>query len=387
VSTKDYLEKDYYKALGVAKDAPADEIKKAYRKLARQNHPDANKGDPASEERFKEISEAYDVLSDAARRKEYDEARSLFGAGGRFRAAGNGAGAQGFDLGDLFAQAGGASGAGLGDVLGNLFGGGFGGTPRRAPRRGADVESEVRISFVESVEGRTVPLRKTGEKPCSACHGTGGRDGEMPHTCPTCGGSGQTSVGGGSGFAFAEPCRTCKGRGLVVEHPCPVCNGSGREASSEVINVRLPAGVKDGQRIRLKGRGMPGERGGPAGDLLVLVHVDPHPVFGRAGDDLTVTLPVTFAEAALGADVRVPTLTGGSVGVKIAPGTPSGRVLRVRGRGVPRKDGTYGDLLVTIEVAVPRRLSEDARRAVEALREATSGEDPRAELLAAVGRR
>ncbi|RZS90989.1 molecular chaperone DnaJ [Motilibacter rhizosphaerae] len=386
MSTKDYLEKDYYKALGVSKDAPADEIKKAYRKLARESHPDANKGDATAEERFKEISEAYDVLSDAGRRKEYDEARALFGAGGgRFRAGGPGP--QGFDLGDLFAQAGGSSGAGLGDLLGGLFGGGGGARrPGAAPRRGADVESEVTLSFVESVEGRTIPLRKSSEKPCPECKGTGGRGGEMPHTCPTCGGSGQTTTGGGSGFAFAEPCRTCRGRGLVVDDPCPLCGGSGHAPASETITVRVPAGVRDGQRIRLKGRGAAGERGGPSGDLLVLVHVRPHPVFARSGDDLTLTLPVSFPEAALGAEVRVPTIDGSTVGMRIPAGTPSGRTLRVRGRGVPRKDGTTGDLLVTVEVAVPARLSDEARTAVEALRAATSGEDPRAELLAAARR-
>ncbi|RKS80493.1 molecular chaperone DnaJ [Motilibacter peucedani] len=386
MSTKDFLEKDYYKALGVAKDAPADEVKKAYRKLARQFHPDANKGDAGAEERFKEISEAYDVLSDPTRRKEYDEARSLFGSGGagRFRAPGGAGPGPGFDLGDIFAQAGGGSG-GLGDVLGGLFGGG--GRRGAGPRRGSDVESEVRISFVESVEGLTVPLRMTSEKPCPACRGTGGRDGALPHTCPTCGGSGQTSVGGGSGFAFAEPCRTCKGRGLVVDDPCPVCSGSGHAAASEVINVRLPAGVKDGARVRLKGRGTPGERGGPAGDLLVLVHVTPHPVFGRDGDNLTLTLPVTFAEAALGADIRVPTLAGSTVTLKVPAGTANGRTFRVRGRGAPRKDGTKGDLLVTVSVAVPAKLSDDARAALEAFAAATAGDDPRAALLSAATRR
>lgn len=384
MSTKDFLEKDYYKALGVSKDATADEIKKSYRKLARQYHPDANTGVAGAEDRFKEISEAYDVLSDATRRKEYDEARSLFGSGaGRMRPPGGG-GQAGFDLNDLFAQAGGASGGGLGDVLGGLFGQG-----RRpaGPRRGADVESEVRISFRESVEGLTVPLRKTSDKACPECKGTGGRNGALPHTCETCGGSGQTSVGGGSGFAFAEPCRTCKGRGLVTDDPCPVCSGSGRAATSEVINVRLPSGVRDGQRIRLKGRGAPGERGGPAGDLMVLVHVTPHPVFGRDGDNLTLTLPVTFAEAALGGEVRVPTLGGSSVTLRLAPGTTNGRTLRVRGRGVTRKDGTKGDLLVSVEIAVPAKLSDEAREALGVFAAATTGDDPRAALYAAAERR
>ncbi|NHC46584.1 molecular chaperone DnaJ [Motilibacter aurantiacus] len=376
MSTKDFLEKDYYKALGVSKDASADEIKKSYRKLARQYHPDANKGDAASEERFKEISEAYDVLSDAKRRKEYDDARSLFGSGaGRFRSAG-GPGGVSFDIGDIFggAAAGGAQG-GLGDVLGGLFGG-----VRRpgGPRRGADVESEVSISFLESIDGRTVALRKSSEKPCQECNGTGGRNGSMPRTCPECEGTGRTSVGGGSGFAFAEPCRNCKGRGLVVDDPCPNCHGSGRAQGSEVLNVRIPAGVKDGQRIRLKGKGAPGERGGPAGDLYVTVHVAPHPVFGRSGDDLTVTVPVSFPEAALGTELKVPTLGGNPVTLRLPAGTANGRTMRARGKGATRKDGTRGDLLVTVQVAVPAKLSAKAKAALEAYAEATAGDDPRA---------
>ncbi|NHC15764.1 molecular chaperone DnaJ [Motilibacter deserti] len=383
MSTKDFLEKDYYKALGVSKEASAEEIKKSYRKLARQYHPDANKGDSASEERFKEISEAYDVLSDAKRRKEYDDARSLFGSGaGRFRSAGGGPGGVSFDIGDIFgATSGAGAGAGgLGDVLGGLFGG-----VRRpgGPRRGADVESEVTISFVESVEGLTVPLRKSSDKPCPECSGTGGRGGSMPRTCPECQGTGRTSVGGGSGFAFAEPCRNCKGRGLVVDDPCPNCHGSGRAQGSEVLNVRIPAGVKDGQRIRLKGKGASGERGGPAGDLYVTVHVTPHPVFGRNGDDLTITVPVTFAEAALGAELRVPTLGGAPITLRLPAGTANGRTMRARGKGATRKDGTRGDLLVTVEVAVPAKLSAKARSALEAYAEATAGDDPRAGLYAA----
>lgn len=380
MSTKDFLEKDFYKVLGVPKDAKADEIKKAYRKLARQYHPDANKGDAAAEERFKEISEAYDVLSDEARRKEYDEARALFGSGG-FRVPGGAGGGQfGFDLGDLFGTAGAGSAGGLGDVLGGLFGG-RGGRPGAArPRRGADVESEVTLSFSDAVHGATVPLRMTSEKACPACSGTGGRGGSLPHQCPTCLGTGQTSRNQG-GFAFAEPCRTCRGRGLVVDDPCPECQGSGRAVGTKVMNVRIPAGVHDGKRIRLKGKGAPGERGGPAGDLLVLVHVTAHPVFGRREEHLTLTLPVTFAEAALGAEVQVPTLGGPPVTLRIPPGTANGRTFRVRGRGAARADGTKGDLLVTVSVVVPPALDETGREALEAYRSATKGEDPRAGLI------
>lgn len=386
MSTKDFIEKDYYQTLGVAKGATADEIKKSYRKLARKYHPDANKGEAAAEERFKEISEAYDVLADAGRRKEYDDARALFGPGGPgggFRMPG-GAGPGGsttYDFGDLFGGDGTGTGGmgGLGDILGGIFGNRAGGRGT-APRRGADVESEVTLGFEDAVAGATVALRMASERPCTACHGTGGRGGALPRQCPACLGTGQTTRNQG-GFAFAEPCRECRGRGMVVEDACPDCHGSGRAMGSRTINVRIPAGVRDGQRIRLKGRGAPGERGGPGGDLFVLVHVGAHRLFGRSGDNLTLTVPVTFAEAALGSDVRVPTLGGSPVTLKLAAGTSNGRTLRVRGRGVTRKDGSKGDLLVTVDVVVPSRLGGKAREAVEALRDATAGEDPRTGLV------
>jgi molecular chaperone DnaJ len=385
VSTKDFIEKDYYKTLGVAKDAKPDEIKKSYRKLARKFHPDANKGDTASEEKFKEISEAYDVLADPARRKEYDEARTLFGPGGAggFRMpGGNAGGGAPFDFGDLFGGAAAGQG-GLGDILGGIFGN-RGGGARAAPRRGADVESEVTLDFDDAVDGATVALRMASEQACPACRGTGGKDGSLPHQCPACLGTGQTTRNQG-GFAFAEPCRECRGRGMVVDEPCPDCHGSGRAMGSRTINVRIPAGVKDGQRIRLKGKGAPGERGGPAGDLFVVVHVRPHKLFGRSGDNITLTVPVGFAEAALGGEIRVPTLGGAPVTLKLAPGTSNGRTLRVRGRGATRKDGSRGDLLVTVQVVVPDKLSSKARQAVEAFRDATVDDDPRAGLIAPDG--
>ncbi|MEP6762428.1 MAG: molecular chaperone DnaJ [Sporichthyaceae bacterium] len=384
MSARDFLEKDYYKALGVPKDAKPAEIKKAYRKLARQFHPDANKGDSAAEDRFKEVSEAYDVLSDDKRRKEYDEARTLFGAGGfPRRGTGGGAGGPGggfaFDLGDLFGQPGGQGAGGLGDVLGGLFGGRAGGRTTAA-RRGADMESEVTLSFHDAVDGVTVPLRMASDKPCPSCHGTGGRNGALPTQCPICLGTGQTTRNQG-GFAFAEPCRNCRGRGLVVEDPCPTCHGSGRALGTRTLNVRIPAGVRGGQHIRLKGKGAPGERGGPSGDLIVTVDVHSHRLFGRKGDNLTLTLPVTFPEAALGAEIKIPTLSGSPVTLRIPAGTTNGRTFRVKGRGVTRKDGTKGDLLVTADVVVPAKLDASGKQAVEALRNATAGEDPRAGLL------
>ena len=383
MSTKDYVEKDYYKVLGVAKDATTADIKKSYRKLARQYHPDANKGDPKSEEKFKEISEAYDVLSDDKRRKEYDEARSLFGGG--FRAPGGGGFP--FDLGDLLGnnQGGGGAGGGIGDILGGLFNRGRtpgtpGPTTAGTGRRGTDIESEATISFMQSIEGVTIPLRMTSEQPCRSCSGTGAAAGTTPRVCPACSGTGQTSTNQG-GFAFSEPCRECKGRGLVVDNPCPTCNGSGRAASTRTLQARIPSGVKDGQRIRLKGKGAPGERGGPSGDLYVVVHVKPHPIFGRDGDNLTVTVPVTFPEAVLGADIKVPVLGGLPVTVKLPAGSANGRTMRVRGKGAPLRDGGRGDLLVTFEVAVPVHLNDDAKAALEGFRTATADNDVRAELL------
>jgi molecular chaperone DnaJ len=383
MSTKDFLEKDYYKALGVSKSAKPAEIKAAYRKLARKYHPDANKGDASAEERFKEISEAYSVLSDEKRRKEYDEARSLFGTGG-FRVPtgsrpGGAGGGFNFDLGDIFGGAGDAASGGLGDLFGTVFNRGRT-TAQNRPRRGADVETETTLSFSDAIDGITVPLRLTGEGPCPTCHGTGAKAGTVPKVCPTCGGTGQSSRNLGS-FGISEPCKECRGRGLVVDDPCPSCSGSGRAMSSRTIQARIQAGVADGQRVRVPGKGAPGERGGPPGDLFVRVHVKPHPVFGRSGSDLTVTVPVTFAELALGAEVKVPSHRGAPVTVRIPAGTPNGRTFRVPGKGVRRKDGTNGNLLVTVEVTVPKDLNGKARSAIEELREATAGTDPREALL------
>lgn len=330
MSTKDFIEKDFYKVLGVPKDATEAEIKKAYRKLAREFHPDANKGNAKAEERFKEISEANDVLGDPKKRKEYDEARALFGNGGFRPGPGAGGGNFNFDLGDLFgggAQGGaggaGGFGGGIGDVFGGLFNRGGAGTGTRTqPRRGQDIDTEVTLSFTEAVDGATVPLRMTSQAPCKACSGTGDANG-TPRVCPTCVGTGQVARGSGGGFSLTDPCPDCKGRGLIAENPCEICHGSGRAKSSRTMQVRIPAGVSDSQRIRLRGKGAPGERGGPAGDLYVTVHVDAHPVFGRKGDNLTVTVPVTFAEAALGGEVRVPTLGGPPVTLKLPRARPT----------------------------------------------------------------
>jgi len=376
-SNADWANKDFYKVLGVDKDADAAAIKKAYRKLAREHHPDSKPGDKAAEERFKEIAEAYDVVGDPEKRKEYDQMRSMFaggfpgGGGGGFNfpgGFGGGTTTGGFDISDLF---------------GNLFGGGGGATRSSARRatRGADLETEATIDFTDAVDGTTVALRMSSDSACPTCKGTGGKPGTTPHVCPTCEGAGMVISNLGGAFSMNETCPECHGRQLVYDQPCPTCHGSGRGRSSRTLQVRIPAGVKGGQRIRIKGKGAPGENGGPAGDLFVTVHVRHHAVFGRKGDSLTLTAPVTFDEAALGAEIKVPTLGGSPVTLRIPAGTPNGRVLRVRGRGATRKDGSKGDLLVTVEVEVPAQLDDAARAAIAAYREATAGRDPRAGLF------
>jgi molecular chaperone DnaJ len=376
MAASDWATKDFYKILGVKKDASQDDVKKAYRKLARDNHPDSNPGNKAAEDRFKEISEAYAVLGSKDKRKEYDEQRSLFGqfrgggAPGGFRPPGGG-GPQDFDMSDLF---------------GGLFGGGRGrGRGRPQARKGDDLETEATITFQQAVDGATLPLRMTSDEPCAHCHGTGARPGTTPKVCPKCQGSGMQTAASGGVFAMTEPCDECRGRGLIVEHPCDICRGSGRAPSSRTLNVKVPAGVKDGQRIRLKGKGGQGDNGGPAGDLFLLVHVEPHRLFGRKGEHLTITVPVTFDEAALGAQIQVPTLDGPPVRIRIPAGTPTGRTFRATGKGGATKAGGHGDLLVTVEVQVPTELSDEERAAIEVLREARGERTPRDGLFEAVG--
>jgi molecular chaperone DnaJ len=390
MSTKDYIEKDYYQALGVAKDASAADIKKAYRKLARELHPDKNPGNAEAEAKFKEVSEAYDVLSDEKRRKEYDEARSLFAGGGAFR-GGNFGGAGGgfpgggstFDVSDLFGDAGtSTSSGGLGDIFGGLFTGGT--TSRRrttTPTKGQDVEAEVTLGFDEAVHGAMLPLQLSGPATCRTCHGSGARPGTQPHVCPVCGGSGFVSRNQGA-FGFSEPCRECRGTGQIIDDPCPDCQGTGVTTQTRTINVRVPAGVRDGARLRIPGKGLPGTRGGPAGDLFVTVHVGEHELFGRRGDHLTLTVPITYPEATLGTTLRVPTLDG-SVALKVPAGTANGRTFRVRGRGIAKRGGGTGDLLVTVDVAVPQKLSGEARDALEKYA-AAQDDDPRPRITAAV---
>ncbi len=385
MAQREWVEKDFYKELGVSSDASAKEIKTAYRKLASDLHPDKN---PDGAERFKAVSEAYSVLSDDAKRKEYDETRRLFAGGGfgrRFNGGGGGgdfAGGFGgdgaeFNLNDLFDAAGRSGGNNIGDLFGGLFGRGAQPRPSR-PRRGNDLETETELDFLEATKGVAMPLRLTSPAPCTNCHGSGARPGTSPKVCPTCNGSGVISRNQGA-FGFSEPCTDCRGSGSIIEHPCDECKGTGVTTRSRTINVRIPPGVEDGQRIRLAGQGEAGLRGAPSGDLYVTVHVRPDKVFSRDGDDLTVAVPVSFSELALGTTLSVPTLDG-KVGVRVPKGTTDGRILRVRGRGVPKRSGGQGDLLVTVKVAVPPNLEGAAKEALEAyaVAERSSGFDPRA---------
>jgi molecular chaperone DnaJ len=378
----DWLTKDFYSVLGVGKDASADDIKKAYRKLARANHPDSNPGDSSKHDRFKAVAEAYDVVGDPDKRKKYDEMRALGtgGFGGGFGRGGAGGG--GFDINDLLRDR--AATGGFGDMFGDLFGGGAprGRTRTQArPTKGQDVETTATIAFTDAVDGVTINLRLTSDAACPTCSGTGGKPGTKPHICPECEGAGFVVSSVGGAFSLNETCPACGGRQLVYDEPCPTCSGSGRGTSARSIQARIPAGVKDGQRIRLRGKGGAGENGGPAGDLLVTVKVTPHRLFGRKGDHLTLDVPVSFDEAALGAEIKIPTLGGAPVTLKIPPGTPNGRTFRVRGKGARKSDGTMGDLLATVQVQVPAQLDPAAREAVEAFRAATAGKPLRANLF------
>lgn len=360
---REWFEKDYYKVLGVPDTADAKTITKAYRKLARESHPDTHPGDAKAEERFKEISAAYDVLGDDGKRKEYDEVRRLGPMAGMGGPGGAGPGGFNFNVGA----------EGLGDLLGQMFGRGRRGSGPSAaagPQRGADVEATLTIDFAESVHGLTTTLHLTSDAQCSTCSGSGARPGTAPKVCSQCGGRGVVDDNQGV-FSFSSPCRGCGGGGVIVEHPCGTCRGSGVEHRPREVQARIPAGVADGQKIRLRGRGGPGRSGGPAGDLIVECHVIPHSVFGRSGLDLTVRVPVTFAEAALGGDIDVPTLDGQRVTLRLRPGTQSGSRHRVKGKGIVTTKG-HGDLIVTTDVHVPSELTTDQRAAVEAFAKATT---------------
>jgi molecular chaperone DnaJ len=357
-----------YDTLGVKKGASADEVKKAYRKLAAKYHPDKNPGDASAEEKFKEVQNAYDVLSDAEKRKQYD----------RF---GDANGRRGFDPGDFNFRGGENFNVGdLGDLFGGLFNRGTTRTRRPQAERGADIEAPVSLSFEDSLRGLETKIPVEVTTACRECGGTGAEPGTTPVICPECNGRGVISESQGL-FALSQPCPRCRGNGTVIEKPCHKCNGSGTERRGRRYSVRIPAGVKDGTRIRLKGKGEVGRAGGPAGDLIVVTRVEPSKLFERRGADLVIDVPVTYAEAALGATVEVPTPHGGRVSLKVPPGTQDGRQLRIRGHGAPKlKGGGKGDLIARLRVSVPKKLTKKEREALEELQK-VSREDPREALF------
>jgi molecular chaperone DnaJ len=368
---REWFEQNYYKTLGVDESATAKEITKAYRKLARESHPDKNPGNTEAEERFKEVSAAYDVLGDDTKRTEYDEVRQLGPLGGM--RGGGPPGGFNFNVGDM------SGGGGLGDVIGNMFGGrrARGPSSGAGPRRGSDMEAQLTVDFADSVKGITTTLFLTTDAKCSTCGGNGARQGTSPIVCSNCGGRGVVDDNQGM-FSLSSPCPACGGQGVRIEQPCDTCLGSGVEKRPREVKTRIPAGVRDGQTIRLKGRGGPGRNGGPAGDLLVRLNVAPHHQFGRSDDNLTVSVPVTFSEAALGGEIDVPTLDGPTVRLRLKPGTQSGSRHRVRGKGIVGKQRS-GDLIVTVNVEIPEVLSDEQREAIERLAEATTV-DPRTTL-------
>ncbi len=368
---------DYYKVLGVGKNATDEEIKKAYRKLARKYHPDRNPGDKPAEERFKQISQAHDVLSDPDKRKEYDR-------GGMFAGF---AGSGGFDPSQFASGFTGGGSGGFGDMLSNLFGGAAGGGQRgraaagqRPPQaRGHDLETEVSLSFDQAVNGTQVSLSVPTSKPCPTCNGSGARPGTSPKVCPVCNGRGVEAQSQGI-FSISQPCSNCKGSGTVIEHPCPTCEGSGAQRSVRRLRVNIPAGVRDGSRIKLAGKGDPGVRGVPPGDLYVITRVSESTIFKRHGDNLEIEIPLTIPEAIRGAVIEVPTLSG-SKRLRVAAGTKHGTVQRLRGEGPPRLGGKgNGDLRYRFVIDVPASLSAEQSEAVDRLSQVMNG-DPRANLF------
>ncbi|MGN6167626.1 MAG: molecular chaperone DnaJ [Solirubrobacteraceae bacterium] len=369
---------DYYKILGVGKNASEAEIKKAYRRLARKYHPDRNPGDKKAEERFKEISQAHDVLSDPDKRKQYDRGSGPFG----FNVPGGG-----FDPGSF-----GSGLGGVGDILSNLFGGAAGGSTAggrggvrsgRAPARGRDLETEVSLSFDQAVEGAQVPLTVPTSQPCPTCRGSGAKPGTSPEVCPVCEGRGIEAQSQGI-FSISAPCSNCHGTGTVIKDPCPTCRGSGAKRGTRRLRVNVPAGVHEGSRIRLAGKGEPGPRGAEPGDLFVITRVSTSPVFKRTGDNLEVEVPLTIPEAIRGGVIEVPTLQG-SKRLRVPRGTKHGTVQRLRGEGPPRLGGKgRGDIHYRFVIDVPDSLSAEQSEAVDRLSKVMNG-DPRAKLFQAAG--
>jgi molecular chaperone DnaJ len=358
--------KDPYRTLGVDKKASDEDVKKAYRKLARKYHPDKNPGDSAAEERFKEVQQAYSILSDRDKRRQYDQGGGIFGTGfdpGAFRTGGGGFG-------------------GFGDILSDFFGGGAGGPggARRRPERGRDLEAEVHVSFEQAMEGAQVPVTVPLAAPCPTCRGTGARPGTSPTVCPRCQGRGIESQGQGL-FSISQPCSLCGGTGTQIEDPCPTCQGSGQTRQVKRYRVNIPAGVRDGSRVRLAGKGEAGPQGGPPGDLYVITRVAESPIFKRKGDNLEVDVPVTIVEAIRGATVEVPTLSGRKR-IRVPAGTQHGTVQRLRGEGPPKLRGKgRGDIHYRLVIDVPRSLSREQKEAVDELASVMDG-NPRERLFA-----
>lgn len=376
-------DKSYYDILGVPKTASADEIKKAFRKQARKHHPDAG----GSEEKFKELNEAYEVLADDEKRKQYDTYGRYFGGnmppGGAGGAPGagwpGGVGGSGFPGGAAYAN---VDMGDIGDLFGNLFGGGgggFGTSGRKSAHRGNDLQYDVTLSFEEALAGVSTKVDVKRTEPCATCKGTGAKPGTSRTTCPTCQGSGNVSQGQGV-FGFSRPCPRCGGAGTIVEQPCQTCRGKGQVVKVKPLTVNIPPGVTDGGKLRFAGKGEPGSGGGPKGDLYVVTHIKPHAFYARDGADVTLDLPVTIAEAALGAEVSVPTPGGGSVKLKVAPGTADGKVLRVPGKGAPKLKGKgTGDLKVRVKIAVPQKLTAEQKELLRRF-ESSRDEDVRAHI-------
>ncbi|MBA2505329.1 MAG: molecular chaperone DnaJ [Thermoleophilaceae bacterium] len=362
--------KDPYRALGVEKKASQEDIKKAYRKLARRWHPDRNPDDPKAEDRFKEIQEAYDLVGDPEKRKEFDAGGGIFGGGG-------------FDPGSFRTGAPGAGFGGIGDILSDLFGnaggpGGAGGRPRS--ERGRDLETEVHISFQQAMEGAQVPISVSMSAPCPTCHGTGAKPGTKPEVCPRCAGRGVEAESQGV-FSISQPCRECGGTGTKITDPCATCSGAGATRQVKKYKANIPAGVRDGSRVRLAAKGEPGHRGGPSGDLYVITRVTESPVFKRKGGHLEVEVPITIVEAIRGGTIEVPTLTGRKR-IRVPAGTQHGTIQRLRGEGPPKLGGgARGDVHYRLSIDVPSSLDAKQREAVDEFAEAMNGDDPRARLF------
>lgn len=362
--------KDPYQLLSVDKKASQSEIKRAYRKLARKYHPDANPNNKEAEERFKEITHAYEIVGDAKKRKEYDQGVGMFGPGFGQTYGGRGPTAETFREWTGFGD--------IGDIFSNLFGG-FGTKMRKGAERGNDIHYNLTISFDDSTKGVSTKIAVPQDIRCSTCLGSGAAPGSSPKICPECGGRGVISQNQGF-FGLSQPCPKCYGNGTIIEKPCPTCNGLGKVRETRKLTVKIPPGVKTGSKIRIKGKGEAGTGGGPSGDLYIITKVLDHKLFQRRNSDLIIKVPVTVAEATLGARITFPTLDG-KVSLKIPPGTHDGKNFRIRGHGVPRlKGGGRGDLIVQIRVVIPSKLTKKERQLFEELSE-TRKEDVRKSLF------